>query len=253
MSTLYMHTTTDTIAPRVIFSGDPWRVEILKKYLDDPHQVGFFREFNTYTGTYKGVPITVTSTGIGSPSAAIAMEELYESGMEVALRMGTVMSLKDNLLGEFIVPVGSMRKEGTSLTYAPIEFPAIADIGLVQTLNDTIKSHGKKVSNGLNCTFDGFYSQMKASRLAKERRTDIEKTFTDLEALGIEGVDMESATMLVTGRLMNVRTAVLTLVTVLRNIKKSLDTDERTALEDLLCRIALESMVNDAKKSRGEI
>ena len=70
------------------FSGDPWRVEVVKKYLDNPKKVAFMREFNTYTGTYKGVEITVTSTGIGAPSAAIAMEEMYESGMQVAVRNG---------------------------------------------------------------------------------------------------------------------------------------------------------------------
>lgn len=248
MTTLYMKTKKETIAPRVIFSGDPWRVEILKSYLDDPEHVGFYREYNTYTGTYKGVRITVSSTGIGSPSAAIAMEEMYESGMKVALRMGTVMSLRDDFLGEFIVPVASMRREGTSGTYAPIEYPAVADVGLLETVNETIKAHGKRVSNGLNCTMDGFYSQMKASRLAKERGLDFDKTFGELEHYGIEGVDMESAAMLVIGRLMGVRTAVLTLVTVLRNLKEKLDEKKRNELEDLLCRIALESMVKDAEK-----
>ncbi len=248
MSTLYMHATKEKVAPRVIFSGDPWRVDKLKNYLENPEHVGFHREYNTYTGTYKGVPVTVTSTGIGSPSAAIAMEEMYETGMKVALRMGTVMSLRDDLLGQFIVPSASMRRDGTSRTYAPLEFPAAADVGLVETINETVSAHGKLVSNGLNCTMDGFYSQMKASKLAMERGTDLEKSFDELEALGIEGVDMESAAMMVAGRLMGVRTAVLTLVTVLRNLKGTMKDDDREEAEDLLCRIALESMVNDAQK-----
>ena len=87
MSTLYMGASEETVAKYVLFSGDPWRVEVVKKYLDNPKKVAFMREFNTYTGTYKGVEITVTSTGIGAPSAAIAMEEMYESGMQVAVRM----------------------------------------------------------------------------------------------------------------------------------------------------------------------
>ena len=113
MSTLYMGGSPETVAKHVLFSGDPWRVEVLKQYLDNPKQVAFMREFNTYTGTYKGLPVTVTSTGIGAPSAAIAMEEMYECGMEVALRMGTVMALQDDMLGHFIVPIGSMRRATT--------------------------------------------------------------------------------------------------------------------------------------------
>ena len=95
MSTLYMGADQETIARYVLFSGDPWRVDLVKQYLDKTKKVAFLREFNTYTGTYKGVDVTVTSTGIGAPSAAIAMEEMYESGMEVAVRMGTVMSMQD--------------------------------------------------------------------------------------------------------------------------------------------------------------
>ena len=97
MSTLYLGADTSTVAPYVIFSGDPFRVEVLQKYFDNPKHVAFKREFNTYTGSYKGVPITVTSTGIGAPSAAISMEEMYEAGMKVAVRMGTVMALQDEI------------------------------------------------------------------------------------------------------------------------------------------------------------
>ena len=71
MSTLYLGARKGTVAPSVIFSGDPWRVEVLKRYLDDPVHVAFAREFNTYTGTYQGVPMTVSSTGIGAPQSPL--------------------------------------------------------------------------------------------------------------------------------------------------------------------------------------
>ncbi|MEG1992166.1 MAG: uridine phosphorylase, partial [Acetivibrio sp.] len=131
MTTLYMGAEKETIADYVIFSGDPWRVELLKQYLEEPQKVAFLREFNTYTGTYKGVRISVTSTGIGAPSAAIAMEEMYEAGMKVAVRMGTVMALQDDMLGKFIIPIAAMRREATSKTYVEESYPAVADIELV--------------------------------------------------------------------------------------------------------------------------
>lgn len=248
MPTLYMGGSPETVAKHVLFSGDPWRVEVLKQYLDDAKQVAFMREFNTYTGTYKGLPVTVTSTGIGAPSAAIAMEEMYESGMEVAVRMGTVMALQDDMLGHFIVPIGSMRRESTSKTYVEESYPAVADVELVNTLNETITDHGKRVLNGISCTMDGFYTQMHDSRFSKEWGIDMSRTFDELRRLHVSGIDMESACMLTVGRLMGVKTAVITMTTVLENLKDTLKGQARKDAEDLLCRVALEGIWRFAKK-----
>jgi uridine phosphorylase len=245
--TLYMKAKEGDIAKYVIFSGDPWRVEVLKKYLDDVVHIGFFREFNTYTGTYKGVRITVTSTGIGAPSAAIAMEEMYNAGMEVAVRMGTVMSLNDDLLGTYVIPSGSVRMEKTSETYVELGYPAVADFELVNSLSNTIKKADQVVDNGINATMDGFYSQMKESRLSKSRNIDFDEIFNQLGKNKVTGVDMESSCMLVVGRLMGVKTAVVTLVTVLKNLKASLEDELRKAKEDELCRLTLEGIYNFSK------
>ena len=245
--TLYMKAKEGDIAKYVIFSGDPWRVEVLKKYLDDVLHIGFFREFNTYTGTYKGVSITVTSTGIGAPSAAIAMEEMYNAGMEVAVRMGTVMSLNDDLLGTYVIPSGSVRMEKTSETYVELGYPAVADFELVNSLSNTFKKANQVVDNGINATMDGFYSQMKESRLSKSRNIDFDEIFNQLGKNKVTGVDMESSCMLVVGRLMGVKTAVVTLVTVLKNLKASLEDELRKAKEDELCRLTLEGIYNFSK------
>ncbi|MCK5731410.1 MAG: nucleoside phosphorylase [Tenericutes bacterium] len=246
--TLYLKCDDLDIAKYVIFSGDPWRVNVLKKYLDDVRHIAFSREYNTYTGYYKGVEVTISSTGIGAPSAAIAMEEMYQCGMEVALRMGTVMSLKDNLLGEYIVPIGSIREESTSKTYVECTYPAIADFGLVEIINKTVIEHGSKVDNGLNATLDGFYSQMHMSKLAEERKINVYDIFEKYKKLGVSGIDMESSCMMVVGRLMNVKTAVLTLVTVLENLKESLEGKTREEKEEELCKIALDSIYKYEKE-----
>ena len=248
--TLYSKCNPSDIAKYVIFSGDPWRVEIIKKHLEDVNHIAFSREFNTYTGTYKGVRITISSTGIGAPSAAIAMEEMYQCGMEVALRMGTVMSLKDDLLGHYIVPVGSIREESTSKTYVQETYPAIADFDLIETINETIKEYGSDVDNGLNVTLDGFYSQMHMSKLAKERNIDVYKVFDKYKRLNVSGIDMESSCMMVVGRLMNDKTACLTLVTVLENLKDSLKGKVRDDKEEELCKIALESIYKYDKRGK---
>lgn len=242
MSTLYMGADKSTIAPNVLFSGDPWRVEVVKKYLDEPQKVAFMREFNTYTGSYKGIPVTVTSTGIGAPSAAIAMEEMYEAGMQTAVRMGTAMSLKDDTLGCFLIPEAAMRRESTSRTYVDMSYPAVADIGLVNVMNETVVKMGSRYMNGLNCTMDGFYSSMHDSRFSLESGRDMGQTFNELKKLGVSGIDMESSCMLTLGRLMGVKTCILTMVTVLENLKETLQGQARTDAEDLLCRAALEGI-----------
>lgn len=244
MSTLYLGTDKSTVAKYVLFSGDPWRVELVKKYLDNPKKVAFLREFNTYTGTYKGVEVTVTSTGIGAPSAAIAMEEMYDSGMEVAVRMGTVMSLKDDMLGKFMIPIAAMRREGTSLSYVEQSYPAVADVELLNCMNETVVNMGSSYLNGLNCTMDGFYSTMHDSRYSLEFGRDMTETFEELKKLNVVGIDMESSCMLTLGRLMGIKTCIVTMATVLENLKETLQGEDRKDAEDLLCRVALEGIYN---------
>lgn len=242
MGTLYLGVAKESIAKYVLFSGDPWRVEILKDYLTDPVHVAFKREYNTYTGMYKGVKITVSSTGIGSPGAAIAMEEMYEAGMEVAVRVGTAMALQDDMLGKFIIPVAAMREESTSHTYVEGSYPAVADIELLKCMNDSVVKMGADYRNGINCTLDGFYSQMHDSKFSLECGRDMSETFTRLKKLSILGIDMESSCMLTVGRLMGVRTCVVTMTTVLENLKEALKGQERKKAEELLCATALEGI-----------
>ncbi len=242
METLYLHGEDKTIAKYVIFSGDPWRVEILSKLLDEPKHVAFNREFNTYTGTYKGIPVTVSSTGIGAPSAAIAMEEMYQCGMEVAIRMGTTMGLKDDMLGKLIIPTGAMREEATSATYVPVSYPAVADIGLINCMNKSVLDNGRSYVNGVTCTMDGFYSQMRESRLSERMLIDIDETFRRLKRYNILAVDMESSCMLVLANLMGIKACIVTMTTVLENLKDQLRGDDRKKAEEDLCKIVLDGL-----------
>lgn len=248
MSSLYMKSNPEDIGKYVIFSGDPWRVNVLKNYLEDVREVAFAREFNTITGMYKGVRITATSTGIGAPSAAIAMEEMYECGMEVAVRMGTVMAMDDDMLGQFIIPIGAMRRESTSKTYVEESYPAVADLELVNVMNATVADYGKRYQNGINCTMDGFYTQMHDSKFSLESGRVMQPVYDEVKKLGVSGIDMESACMMTVGRLMGVKTAVVTMATVLENLKDQLLGKDRSDAEDLLCRVVLEGIYRYANQ-----
>jgi uridine phosphorylase len=240
---LYTRAARGKIAKHVIFSGDPWRVEILKDLLDSPEHIAFAREFNTYTGRYRNVPITVTSTGIGAPSAAIAMEEMYRAGMEVAIRMGTIMGLRDDLLGKFIIPIGAMRGESTSATYVPASYPAVADIELVSCMGRAVRSNGREYVNGIVCSLDGFYSQMKGSRLSDQLDVDTEAAFEKLKRYRISGIDMESSCILTLASLMGIKGCVVTMTTVLENLRGALEGDARKKAEEVLCKVVLDGIL----------
>ncbi len=252
MSSLYMKLTPDNVADYVIFSGDPFRVDVLKDLLDEPKRVAFSREFNTYTGSYQGIPITVTSTGIGSPSAAIAMEEMAANGMKVAIRMGTVMGLRDDMLGKYSIPLGAMRDEATTKTYVRRSYPAVADFELVSAMNEAVVANGEEFINAITCTKDGFYSQMKENDLSRKLELDVAHTFDDLKKLDVVGIDMESSVILTLGRLMGIKACVVTLTTVLENLKATIEGEERTQAEAKLCKIVLDGIsIMERRKNNG--
>jgi len=236
-----------SISKYVLFSGDPWRVKAVAGYMDNVEHVAFAREFNTYTGDYRGVRITATSTGIGAPSAAIAMEEMYENGMQVAVRMGTTMGLQAGSLGRFVIPVAALREESTSATYVAPSYPAVADLDLLGCMNRAVVDLGGTYCNGLTCSMDGFYSQMKESRFAKECGRQVQATFARLKSVHVCSIDMESSCILTLARLMGISGCVITITTVLEGLADQLPGKDRADAEDLLCRAALEGVVNFAQ------
>ena len=145
----------------VILPGDPGRCEKIAKYLDHPRFVASNREYTIYTGELEGEMVSVCSTGIGGPSAAIAMEELIHCGAECFVRTGTCGGMdKDVLGGDLVIASGAIRMEGTGLQYAPIEFPAVADVGVVNALCEAAKADGYSYHVGVVHCKDSFYGQL---------------------------------------------------------------------------------------------
>lgn len=143
----------------VLMPGDPGRVDIIGKKLKGFEIKNSNREFKTGTGTYRGVPITVCSTGIGCPSMAIATEELINAGAEFLIRIGTCGGSwrKDIKLGSLVIPTSSIRDEGTTLEYIPQGFPAVADPDIINALRQAAKKQKTPAFVGINRTHDSFY------------------------------------------------------------------------------------------------
>mgnify|MGYP001142041266 FL=1 len=143
-----------------ILPGDPGRCERIAAYFDEPKQVMFNREYMTYTGTLLGEKVSGVSTGSGGPSASIAMEELIHLGADTFVRVGTCggMALKVQS-DDVVIATGAIRMEGTSKEYAPIEFPAVADLQVTTALVNAAKKLGKPWHAGVVECKDSFYGQ----------------------------------------------------------------------------------------------
>jgi len=149
------------IAPYVLLPGDPGRVAKIASFMDEARFVAQNREYLTYTGKYKGVPVSVTSTGIGSPSAAIAVEELIRVGAKVLIRVGTSGAMQDYTKpGDIGIAIGAVRDEGTTRQYIPVEYPAVADYRVVAALVDAAEKLGVRYHVGIFHTKDSFYCEV---------------------------------------------------------------------------------------------
>ena len=144
----------------VILPGDPGRCEKIAECLEDAKLMTSNREYVTYTGRLGEKRVSVTSTGIGGPSAAIAMEELIHCGAHTFIRVGTSGGMQpDVLAGDVVIATGAIRLDGTSKEYAPIEYPAVADYEVVEALKKGADRLGKRSHVGVVQCKDSFYGQ----------------------------------------------------------------------------------------------
>lgn len=188
----------------VILPGDPKRCKKIAEYFENPVLIADNREFVTYTGTLDGVKVSVTSTGIGGPSASIAMEELYRCGADTFIRIGTCGGMQPEVKsGDIVVATGAIRMEGTSKEYAPIEFPAVPDLSVTNAL---VEAAGKKkypYHVGVVQCKDSFYGQHEPE--VKPVSYELMNKWEAWKRLGCLASEMESAALFVVASCLRVR------------------------------------------------
>ncbi len=184
--------------------GDPGRCESIASHFDNPVHVAQNREYNIYTGTLLGQKVSVCSTGIGGPSASIAMEELTAIGADTFIRIGTCGGIAmDVLPGDVVVATGAIRYEHTSMEYAPIEFPAVPDFDLALALKTAGESLGYRTHTGVVQCKDAFYGQH-----APEKSPvyyELLQKWESWKRLGVKASEMESAALFVVASALGVR------------------------------------------------
>ena len=188
----------------VILPGDPKRSAKIARYFDSPVLVADNREYVTYTGTLDGEKVSVTSTGIGGPSAAIAMEELVRCGADTFLRVGTCGGMQPPVKsGDIVVATGAVRMEGTSREYAPIEYPAVTDLTVANALVAAAKRKGFPFHAGVVQSKDSFYGQHEPE--VKPVSYELLSKWEAWKRMGCLASEMESAALFIAAGCLHVR------------------------------------------------
>lgn len=188
----------------VILPGDPGRCEKIAKYFDDAKFVASNREYTTYTGTLLGEKVSVCSTGIGGPSASIAMEELVAIGADTFIRVGTCGGINlDVKSNDVVIASGAIRYEHTSTEYAPIEYPAVSNYTVLNALVESAKKLDKNYHVGVVQCKDSFYGQHSPHRSPVSY--ELTNKWEAWKKLGVLASEMESAALFVVSDALKVR------------------------------------------------
>lgn len=184
------------IGKYVILAGDPGRVPKIAALFDDAKQIAYNREYNIYTGYLCGEKVTAASTGIGGPSTAICVEELHNLGADTFIRTGTCGGIDlDVQSGDIVIATGAIRFEHTSMEYAPIEFPAVADFDVVCALKNAATKLGCTTHTGVVQCKDSFYGQH--SPESSPVYYELLNKWESWKRLGVKASEMESAALYV--------------------------------------------------------
>jgi uridine phosphorylase len=226
------------IARYVIVPGDPNRVPLIAESLENPIHQGQEREFNAYKGTYKGIEVSVVSTGIGCPSTAIAVEELCHIGAEVLIRIGTSGSVdKTAKKGDIFIATAAVRDDGTSKQYIPIEFPAVASHSVVDSLIKASEDLNIQTKVGICQSKDSFFGEMEPERMPVAPYLDYK--WSAWQKGGVGASEMEAATLFTLSHIKKIQAGAIL----------AIETSDKKIIHDMT-KIVLES-ITKMERSRN--
>lgn len=240
---LYLKCKPEDVGDVVLLTGDPARIERVGSLFESIDFTVQNREFCTITGTYKGLRCSGVSSGIGAPSAAIAVEELVDLGVKAIVRVGTTMGI-DAPMGSYVISTGAVRYEGTSRDYLPLEYPAVPDWKLANYLCQNARSKDLDCYTGITATYDSFYPKM-APALVGRGLPDLD----ELRSAHVLALDMETSLLYIMGARLKLPVVSMCLVTNSADPFAILDSDKRDIGENLLIQTVLDGFVEWNKKS----
>ncbi|MDO4287147.1 MAG: nucleoside phosphorylase [Eubacteriales bacterium] len=201
---MHLQCTAEDVGRYAILPGDPGRCAAIAAFLDEAHPVSANREYNVWTGKLHGETVTVCSTGIGGPSAAIALEELVECGADTFIRVGTCGGIDTDVKGgDVVVATAAVRQEGTSREYMPLEYPAAASYPIVRALADSCEALGYCTHVGVIQSKDSFYGEIRPQVMPIAQQ--LQAQWIAWTEAGVLASEMESAALFTAGAVLHVR------------------------------------------------
>ena len=232
------------VAPYVLTPGPPERAQRASELLDKAAKKMFHREYLTFTGRYKGVPVSIMSTGMGCPAVAIGIEELAAIGANTFIRIGSCGAIRSNInIGDCVIASGALREESTSTHYAPAGFPAIPSLEVLLALIKSARELEWPYHVGVVRSFDAFY------------RPPAIESIEELRDLGVVAGDMESSALFCIGSAIGLRTGTVNCVggNPKYNRYRGQKLKEYSKGEEMMLRIAFEAIVKIHKGKSLEI
>lgn len=240
------------VAESVLLPGNPGRIEKITQFWDDSEEIASNREYRTVTGSYDGEPISVTSTGIGSPSAAIAVEELARVGADTMIRVGSCGSIQPEMeLGDLVITSGAVRQEGTTAEYVREDYPAVADGEVVDALVAAAEYLGHDYHVGLTMTADSFYAGQGRPGFRDYRAPDYDDLVPELQAANVKNVEMEAAAVLTLANIYGLRAGAVCSVFADRVSGEFLTEGEHKAAETASLAVKILAEMDRAKREAG--
>ena len=184
-------------ATLAIIPGDPGRVEKIAQRMTSPRFLASHREFTVFLAQLEGQSVVVCSTGIGGPSTSIVVEELAQLGIKTFLRVGTTGAIQPHIqVGDIIISTASVRLDGASLHFAPLEFPAVAHFDATSALNAAALECGSTVHMGITASSDTFYPGQERYDTSTGRVVRrFQGSLQEWQSMGVLNFEMESATL----------------------------------------------------------
>ncbi len=196
----------EDLADAVLLPGNPERVDAITAFWEEATERAHHREYRTVTGRYDGTPISVTSTGIGSPSAAIAVEELARAGAETFIRVGSTGAIQPGMsVGDLVISSGAVRQEGTSDEYVREDYPAVADREVVAALVAAAERLDYDYHVGVTMSADSFYAGQGRPGFDGFEAAGSEKLLEELQEANVQNIEMEASAILTIASLYELR------------------------------------------------
>ncbi|MFC5135124.1 MULTISPECIES: nucleoside phosphorylase [Haloferacaceae] len=243
---------TGDVADAVLLPGNPERVDKITALWDDHEEVASHREYRTATGTYEGAPVSVTSTGIGSPSAAIAVEELARVGVGTFVRVGSCGAIQPGMeVGDLVITTGAVRQEGTSDEYVREDYPATADGEVVSALVAAAERLGYDYHTGITMSADSFYAGQGRPGFEGFEAAGSDELVAALRDANVKNIEMEASAILTIANVYGLRAGAVCSVYANRVTGEFRTEGESRAAETASLAVKLLARMDEIKREAG--